>query len=138
MHQIRWNKIILHICNLRGSTRFCTWAFAFSYIHKNDITQASSFNTTMFAYDINLHMSASNVRTLQRKVKDEIQNIDYWIRANKLSINYNKTSYITNLKVILPYLISLLIVNKFVNKMTSDTQASSLTTNLIGNHIFLS
>ena len=48
----------------------------------------------MFADDINLHMSASNVRTLQRKFKDEIQNIDYWIRANKLSINYNKTSYI--------------------------------------------
>ena len=48
----------------------------------------------MFADDINLRMSASNVRTLQRKVKDEIQNIDYWIRANKLSINYNKTSYI--------------------------------------------
>jgi len=39
-------------------------------------------------------MSASNVRTLQRKVKDKIQNIDHWIRANKLSINYNKTSYI--------------------------------------------
>ena len=48
----------------------------------------------MIADDINLHMSASNVRTLQRKVKDEIQNSDYWIRANKLSINYNKTSYI--------------------------------------------
>jgi len=31
---------------------------------------------------------------LQRKVKDEIHNIDYWIRANKLSINCNKTSYI--------------------------------------------
>ena len=39
-------------------------------------------------------MSASNVRTLQRNVKDEIQNIDYWIRANKLSFNCNKTSYI--------------------------------------------
>ena len=38
-------------------------------IYINDITQASSFNTTMFADDINLHMSASNVRTLQRKVK---------------------------------------------------------------------
>jgi len=39
-------------------------------------------------------VSASNVRTLQRKVQDEIQNIDYWMKANKLSINYNKTSYI--------------------------------------------
>ena len=54
-------------------------------IYINDITQASSFNTTIFADDINLHMFASNVRTLQSKVKDNIQNIDYcWIRANKL------------------------------------------------------
>ena len=48
----------------------------------------------MLADDINLRMSAYNVRTLQRKVKDEIQNISCWIRANKLSINYNETSYI--------------------------------------------
>ena len=66
----------------------------FFLIYINAITQTSSFNTTMFADDINLHMSPSNVKTLQRKVKDEIQNIDRWIRANKLSINYNKTSYI--------------------------------------------
>jgi len=48
----------------------------------------------MFADDINLHMSVSNIRTLQRKVKDELQNIDCWVRENKLSINYNKTSCI--------------------------------------------
>ena len=47
------------------------------------------FNTTMFADDI----IVVSVRTLRRKVKDEIKNIDYWISANKLSINYNKTSY---------------------------------------------
>jgi len=33
-------------------------------IYINDITQTSSFTTTMFADDINLHMSASNIRTL--------------------------------------------------------------------------
>jgi len=31
----------------------------------------------MFADDINLHMSASNIRRMQRKVEDELQNIDY-------------------------------------------------------------
>jgi len=39
-------------------------------IYINDNAQASSFNTIMFADDINLDMSASNVRTLQRKVED--------------------------------------------------------------------
>jgi len=38
-------------------------------------------------------MSASNNRILQRKAKDELQNTDYWVRANKLTINCNKTSY---------------------------------------------
>ena len=72
----------------------------------------------MIADDINLHMSASNVRTLQRKVKDEIQNSDYWIRANKLSINYNKTSYIilNRRKGDRPHLIFLLTAIKFVKK----------------------
>jgi len=80
-------------------------------IYINDNAQASSFNTIMFADDINLDMSASNVRTLQRKVEDEIQNIDYWIRANKLSIIYNKTSYI------------------ILNKPTSDTAIFNISIN---------
>ena len=39
---------------------------------------------------LNLRMSASNVRTLQRKVKDEIQNIDYWIRQTNCQLNTTK------------------------------------------------
>jgi len=54
-------------------------------IYINDITQASSFTTAIFADDINLHMSVSNIKTLQSKVTDEFQNIGYWIRANKPS-----------------------------------------------------
>jgi len=32
---------------------------------------------------------------LLSKVEDELQNIDHWIKANKLPINYNKINYIT-------------------------------------------
>ena len=53
---------------------------------------------TFFAYDITLHMFASSNKTLQSIVKDKFQNIDYWIRACKLSINYNKTSFIISNK----------------------------------------
>lgn len=63
-------------------------------VYINDITLASFFVTTLFADDINLHMPASNINTLQTNVQRELQKIDIWIRANKLSVNYNKTSFI--------------------------------------------
>jgi len=89
MNQNICNKIILHVCIMRWPARLCTRT-----LYVNDITQASSLTTTLFADDINLHVSASNNKTLQSKVEDELQNIEYWMRANKLSINYNKTNLI--------------------------------------------
>jgi len=58
-------------------------------IYINDITKASSFHTTLFADDINLSNSSFNV--LQTTVNLELSKIDHWLRANKLSLNNNKT-----------------------------------------------
>jgi len=62
-------------------------------IYINDITKASSFHTTLFADDINLHMSNSYSNALQTTVNLELCNIDHWLRANKLSLNYSKTNF---------------------------------------------
>jgi len=62
-------------------------------IYINDITKASSFHTTSFADDINLHVSNSCSNVLQTTVKLELCKIDHWLRANKLSLNYNKTNF---------------------------------------------
>ena len=62
-------------------------------IYINDITKASSFHTTLFADDINLHLSNSCSNVLQTTVNLELCNIDHWLRANKLSLNYNKTNF---------------------------------------------
>jgi len=62
-------------------------------IYINDITKASSFHTTLFADDINLHMSNSSFNVLQTTVNFELCKIDHWLRANKLSLNYNKTNF---------------------------------------------
>ena len=62
-------------------------------IYINDITKASSFHTTLFADDINLHMSTSSFNVLQTTVNLELCKIDHWLRANKLSLNYNKTNF---------------------------------------------
>jgi len=52
MHQNRWNKVILHVYNIWCLTRFCTWAFAFSYkAYINDTTQSSSC-ITITSYQI--------------------------------------------------------------------------------------
>jgi len=63
------------------------------HIYINDITKASSFRTTLFADDINLHMSNSCFNVLQTTVNLELCKIDNWLRANELSLNYNKTNF---------------------------------------------
>ena len=62
-------------------------------IYINDITKASSFHTTLFADDIILHISNSSFNVLQTTVNLELCTIDHWLRANKLSLNCNKTNF---------------------------------------------
>jgi len=61
-------------------------------IYINDIAKAS-FHTTLLADDINLHMSNSCYNALQTTASLELCKIDHWLRAKKLSLNYNKTNF---------------------------------------------
>jgi len=63
-------------------------------IYINDIAKASLFHTTLFADDINLHMSNSCFNVLQTTVNLELCKIDNWLGSNKLSLNYSKTNCI--------------------------------------------
>jgi len=62
-------------------------------IYINDIAKASLFHATLFTDDINLHMSNPCFTILQTTVNLELCKIDNWLRANKLSLNYNKTNF---------------------------------------------
>ena len=62
-------------------------------IYINYITKASSFHTTLFSDDINLHMSNSCFNVLQTTVNLKLYKIDHWLRANQLSFNYSKTTF---------------------------------------------
>jgi len=62
-------------------------------IYINDITKASSFHTTIFADDINVHLSNSCCNVLQTTINIELCKTDHWLRANKLSVNCNKTNF---------------------------------------------
>jgi len=75
-----------------GSPRAVLFHLCFS-LFTLDITKASSFHATLFADDINLHMSNSYSNVLQTTVNLELCKIDHWVRANNLSLNYNKTNF---------------------------------------------
>jgi len=48
------------------------------------------FKTTFFVDDTNLHLTHKNINVLHCQVAEEINEINQWIIANKLTINYQK------------------------------------------------
>ena len=62
-------------------------------LYVNDLPNVSKFKTTLFADDTNLHLSHSNISLLQTEVSLKMIKVDSWLRKNKLSFNYNKSSY---------------------------------------------
>jgi len=65
-------------------------------IYINDIVCCSKlFNFILFADDTNLFMSDSNVNKLLNNINTELSKVSDWLCANKLSLNVNKTKYIS-------------------------------------------
>ena len=62
-------------------------------MYTNDLPQASKFQTTLFADDTYLCLSETSINNLQIGVDAELQNINFWLRKNKLSLNHNKTNF---------------------------------------------
>ena len=60
------------------------------------------FNTTLFADDTYLSLSSSLLICLKTQVNNEINKVDKWLRSNKLSLKYKKSSY--------------LVINKFLQQ----------------------
>ena len=59
----------------------------------NDLPLASQFDTTLFADDTFLLLSDSSILNLERRVNEQLENIDKWFCINKLSLNYSKTNF---------------------------------------------
>ena len=55
--------------------------------------ELDEFYCTLFADDINLHMSGSCFNVLRTTVNLELSKVDLWLRANKLSLNCNKIKF---------------------------------------------
>jgi hypothetical protein len=64
-------------------------------IYVNDISHTSTtLQFLMFADDTNLFMSSKSLGELVDKLNIELQKVNNWFKANKLSLNLNKTNYI--------------------------------------------
>ena len=62
-------------------------------LYINDLPLVSSFDTTLFADDTYLMLAYESPAKLQCRVNTELNKIDIWLRRNKLSSNFSKTSY---------------------------------------------
>ena len=59
----------------------------------NDLPSATTFHTRLYAGDTALFMFDKNLCTLNKRVNDELINIDNWLKSNKLTPNYTKTKF---------------------------------------------
>ena len=63
-------------------------------IYINDMFKASnSISTIMFADDTNFFLSHKNIKEMFTKMNEELQKFNIWFKANKLSLNVDKTKF---------------------------------------------
>ena len=68
---------------------------AFFLFYINDLPNASQLTEVLlFADDTGIFYSHSDVNHLTAVVDKELQNINTWMKANKLSVNVKKTNYV--------------------------------------------
>ena len=63
-------------------------------LYINDLPLASEFDTTLYADDTALMLSDRDLNSLKYKANNELNKVDFWLRINKLFLNYSKTNYI--------------------------------------------
>ena len=63
-------------------------------IYVNDMYKAvNKLNVIMFADDTNLFISGKNIKEIFKSMNDQLSSINNWFKANKLSLNIDKTHY---------------------------------------------
>ena len=63
-------------------------------IYVNDLPLATNLHVRLFADDTNITASHHHKDTLEKIVKNELKQVNIWMKLNKLSISYKKTEYI--------------------------------------------
>ena len=96
-------------------------------IYVNDLSKVSSLlEVIMFADDTNLFINGKNIQTIFKTMNNELIKLVDWFKANKLSLNHEKTIYtlfhssrqIDNLPLMIPKL----CINSFEIKRTNSAR----------------
>jgi len=62
-------------------------------LYVNDIEHATTLPVLSFADDTSVTYSSNNLNLMYKTMNTELENLNQWFRANKLSLNVNKTKY---------------------------------------------
>ena len=72
---------------------FCFGPLLF-LLYINDLPLSSNSDSILYADDTAMILSDSSINSLINRVNSELNIIDLWLRKNKSSLNYSKTSFI--------------------------------------------
>ena len=92
-------------------------------LYINDLTNVSSFfMPILFADDINLFCTGTDLKEITRLVHEEISNIYDWVNANKLSLNIDKTNFMLFTPKNFSYCIDDIVINKIKIQEVNETK----------------
>ena len=103
-------------------------------IYINDFPNASNlFNFLMHADDTTLYCCLEDIKSNDKEkiIDDELQNINLWLQANKLTLNVNKTKFMLFYKP--PKLVNTINISINNNNISSVTTFNFLGLNLNNN-----
>ena len=64
-------------------------------LYANDLQKALKRATSsLFANDTSIYYSHSDIKQLETTLNSELQNLDIWMKSNKLSVNIRKSNYL--------------------------------------------
>jgi hypothetical protein len=64
-------------------------------LYVNDLQKAlKQATSSLFADDTSIYYSHSDIKQLEAILNSELQNLDIWMKSNKLSVNISKSNYL--------------------------------------------
>ena len=86
--------ILINASKLWRTTRFCSGPLLF-LIYIKDLHKAIEYcKVHHFADDTNLFYTSKSVKDLKKLVNHDVKQLNNWLRANKISLNVEKTELV--------------------------------------------